>query len=312
MAYDTNVQQRSADQAADRLAARQFGVFRLDQMLAEGVSKGRIRQRIVTGRWEPVARGVYRLRSVGPTWEQTLMISLLGWGAGTVASHRSAAALWSLVGFRRRPIELTVPRNRRRTHPPPGTVYRGALTRADVTTTGAIPVTTPGRTLVDLAATCPRDPVEEALDDALRRTLVTPGRMRAVLGRMCGRPGVTVMRELLEARTGMAPLESRHETRLLRVLLKAGLPRPVPQYETFDASARLIARVDFAYPEYKIAIQADGFAFHGGRLQFQKDREQDRTLQAMGWRVIRVTWEDAEHRPDRIAALIGAMLAAGR
>lgn len=312
MAYDTNLQQRSADQAADRLAARQFGVFRLDQLASDGVSRGQIRHRIVAGRWEPVARGIYRLRSVRPSWEQTLMISLLAWGPGAVASHRSAAALWSLPGFRRRPIDLTVPRDCRRTNPPPGTVYRGALTRADVTTTGAIPVTTPGRTFVDLAAICPRDPVEEAFDDALRRRLVTPSRMQPLLERMRGRPGVAVMRELLDARTGMKPIESPLETRLLRALLKAGLPPPVPQYEIFDASARFIARVDFAYPRHKIAIQADGFAFHGGRIRFQKDREQDRILQAMGWRVIRVTAEDVAHRPDRIAALIGAMLAGGR
>lgn len=310
MAYDRNLRQRSADDAADALAARQHGVFRLGQIAAMGASDGQIRHRIASGRWEPVARGVYRLRSVRPSWEQTLTIALLVWGDGAAASHRSAAALWSFPGFKRRPIDITVPRRRRRTHPPPGvTTFCGALTRADTAFTAAIPVTTPARTLIDLAATAPRDRVEEALDDALRRTLVTPARMTAVLHRMRARPGVVVMRDLLNARRGVRPPDSVLATRLLRAIRAAGLPPPVSQYEIFGMQGRFIACVDFAYPRRRIVIEADGYEVHGRRVAFQNDRERDRALHELGWRVIRVTWDDVMHRPDRIAATVGAMLA---
>jgi hypothetical protein len=125
----------------------------------------------------------------------------------------------------------------------------------DLTVVDAIPVTTPVRTLLDLAAIPPADGVEEALDDALRRGLVTVRRLQWRLEELGRRPGVTTMRRLIETRSHLAETpESILETRFLRLLRRRGLPEPIAQYRIRDGG-RLVAIVDFAYPERMLAVE---------------------------------------------------------
>lgn len=216
-----------------------------------------------------------------------------------------------LVGFDPGPVELTVPRGRKRNAP--GIVHRNLLLVRDVTTVGAIPVTTPARTLLDIAAVAPRETVEEALDDALRRRLVSLRRLRSrvdELGRR-GRPGIAMMRALLDARDPSSPVpESVFETRLLRVLRRARLPEPVLQHRIRDRG-RTVAVVDFAYPDAKLAIEADGYRWHSGRVRWENDRARLNRLTLLGWRVIHVTWHDLVRRPEHVAASVRNALLAG-
>jgi predicted transcriptional regulator of viral defense system len=154
-----------------------------------------IGHRLAEGRWERMARDVFRLAGSSRTWRQSLMVACIAGGHDAAVSHRSAAALWSLAGFEPGgEAELTVPRHRKRAGP--GIVHRNALSAVDMTTVDAIPVTTPARTIIDLASLVGRDAVEEALDDALRRRLVTIARIRWRLTELArlGRPGVVVVR----------------------------------------------------------------------------------------------------------------------
>jgi len=137
-----------------------------------GVSPRTIDRRLATGVWEPLYPGAYRLAGSPRTWRQSLLAACLAWGEGAVVSHCAAAALWGFPGFLARIVELSVPRGRQRAHR--GTVHRPvSLAAVDVTTIDAIPVTTVARTLIDIAACVPPEVVEEALDDVLRRELVT-------------------------------------------------------------------------------------------------------------------------------------------
>ena len=209
-------------------------------------------------------------------------------------SHQAAAALWRLAGFEPGPIELTVPPTRNRTLP--ARIHRNALSHRDVTTIDGIPVTTPARTLIDLASVAPKDLVEEALDDALRRGLVSLGRLRRAMSNMGrGRAGAAVMRALLDARDGSPTPESVFETRLLRALKKSGLPTPVVQHRVLNGG-RLVAVVDFAYPEARLAIEADGYRWRSGRTRWDRDRERRNRLTLLGWLVIHVTWTDLTRR----------------
>jgi hypothetical protein len=115
----------------------------------------------------------------------------------------------------------------------------------------AIPVTTPARTLLDVAGVAPLHEVEDALDDALRRKLVSVSRLRWRLRDTAhmGTPGAKAMKALIDARAGDTGVpQSVFETRLLRVLRAAGLPQPTLQHEIRDRG-RLMALVDFAFPE---------------------------------------------------------------
>jgi very-short-patch-repair endonuclease len=205
-------------------------------------------------------------------------------------------------------VEVTVPRERRRKAP--GVVHRNGLARVDVTAVAGIPVTTVARTLIDVAATTDPDVVEEALDEALGRGLLSISRIRWRLGELGrGRPGVGVMRALVDARDSRLPTsESVLETKLLRVLRRARLPEPLPQHKICDGS-RVVARVDLAYPDHRLAIEADGFRWHSGRMRWQRDRARANDLMLLGWRVIRVTWDDITLRPDHVIASIRAALA---
>lgn len=242
-----------------------------------------VRHRLSTGRWERLHTGVYRLAGTPPSWRQTLLAICLAWGPGSVVSHAAAAALWRLAGFAPGPIELIIPRGRVRRLG--GIIHRPVdLSPVDVTTVDAIPVTTLARTLLDIAGTSPPDVVEEALDDALRRKLASLSRLRWRLHETAerGRPGITLLRSLLEARAHPTEVpQSVFETRLLRELRDAELPEPVPQYEIRDRG-RLIAIVDFAFPDHRIAIEADGYRWHSGRRRWERDLGRRNALTALG------------------------------
>jgi hypothetical protein len=105
---------------------------------------------------------------------------------GSRAEDTAGRAIENLLGttFEPGPVELTVPRGRERNAP--GLVHRNALLAPDVAALGGISVTTPARTLIDVASMAPRDAVEEALDDALRRKLVSIPRLRWRLDELGG------------------------------------------------------------------------------------------------------------------------------
>ena len=92
----------------------------------------------------------------------------------------------------------------------------------------------------------------------------------------------------------------------MRLLIGASaLPSPVAQYRVVDAG-QFVARVDFAWPEQKVAVEYDGL-WHGEPGQFAKDRRRLNRLQAAGWRVVFVTAADL-HRPGELLARIAAAL----
>jgi hypothetical protein len=99
---------------------------------------------------------------------------------------------------------------------------------------------------------------------------------------------------------------SPQETRLRLLFTREGLPAPVAQFRVFGDDG-FIARVDFAYPELKVAIECDG-AWHGERDQFAKDRRRLNRLVAAGWTVLHVTAEDLR-RPGLLAARLRELCA---
>ena len=203
-------------------------------------------------------------------------------------------------------VELSSTKNRM-ARVPWITLHRvSRLDPADITTIGALRVTTPARTVADLCAVLGRDEVEPALDDALRRGLTSLPRLRWTAQRLGGRgrPGVRLLAELLcEREPGWTPPASRLESRVRALLRQAGLPEPSAQWEIRDRGT-LLARVDFAYPEAKLAIEADGYRYHSGRTAWQRDRVRRNALTSRGWRVLHVTWNDLSARPDEIVSEI--------
>ena len=312
-AYDADRHQESFDGRLGRLVRGQYGVFSREQALSLGATRSLMQRRVQYGRWEEPYSGVYRIAGTPRTRRQTLLVACMFWGTGACVSGRSAGWLWQLTETLIDQTEIIVPRGRKRTHHD-HIIHRCNLDPSDITVVDAIPVTTPARTIIDLAGLVSKELLEEALDEAIRRGRTTPAQVRWLLFRTSprGRQGIGTLRSLLDARRRSADVPaSPLETRLLRAMMRGGLPKPELQHEVRDGH-RLVAIVDFAFPALKIAIEADGYRWHSGRARWQHDLNRRNKLTALGWRVIHITWNDLETSPDEVVSSVQRIIESQR
>jgi hypothetical protein len=169
----------------------------------------------------------------------------------------TAVALWGAQGFAATvdPVEVLVPPGVRWT-PGPGVRVREARTSDDVVR-GRFGVrwTSRVRTSVDLLRRGPLDDGVVLLDRLVQAGVVELDDVRAAVAALPRGRGSKVARDAAMLADGLAA--SPQETRLRLLLHRAGLPAPVAQFRVFD-DAGFDARVDFAYPELKLAIEYDG------------------------------------------------------
>ena len=291
----------------DRLAAAQHGVLSRRQALDAGLTERAIDGRLSSGRWQVVHAGVYVPTAVPASWHQRVMAAILRGGASALASHRCATALWQLDGLKERPVEISLKAGRR---------IRGAIVHRrrasddpSVVVFDGIPATDVERTLLDLAAVITPRRLALALEDALRRGSTTLESMRELVHGQKGRAGLRTLRQLLDARDDRDSLvESRLESALLRLLTAHALPLPVPQHRVMDG-AGFVARLDFAYPQYRLGVETDGYRWHGGLERRTRDLRRENRLKLLGWTVLRFSWDDVHNRPETVASQIGAALA---
>lgn len=273
------------DEVIARHAKVNHGVFRIQHALMAGLTRRQIQQRIEAGRWEEVHHDVFRVLGAPPSWRGEVLAACWAGGFRAVASHRTSTALHALPGGSRELIEILCPRWRRARHPGLVVHETKRLDPRDVTVVDGIPVTSVARTLFDLGGFRRLGVVELALENALRRDLVTIGELEETLRRLSrsGRPGGPTLRALLEAREpGRRATESEMETQLLRAIRAHGLPTPVVQHEVWSGD-RFVARVDLAYPVERIALEYDSDEFHTGRVASDRDRSRRHELVAAGW-----------------------------
>jgi hypothetical protein len=132
------------------------------------------------------------------------------------------------------------------------------------------------------------------LDAALRSGTCDRRDLGLAAKRQAGRRGVVAVRELIELANGLAESPMESEARL--AMLDGGLPEPVLQYEVFDAEGRLW-RMDFVWPEAKVAAEYESDEWHNRPEALQDDRTRYAALQYIGWTVVPVLKEDVRYRP---------------
>jgi very-short-patch-repair endonuclease len=216
-----------------------------------------------------------------------------------VVSHATAGVLHGIDGVRTRRVEITVsgPRDLRS---PRVAVHRSErLDRADRMLLGPIPITTPVRTVIDVAQRLPDDRLLAVMESAFRLGLATPERLAVRLDalRSSGRPGLGRLVTLLERR-GCGVLDSDLEARVWLLLSSSDLPLPVRQYSVVAGGERY--ELDFAWPDRKLGLESDGWGAHSGLGAFQADRARMSELVAAGWRVLTVTWDQVRNDPQRV------------
>ena len=278
-------QQQKPEERVATMAARQHGLVTRRQLLACRLTPEMIKTRLRNGFLVRVLPGVYRVAAVPQTWRQTVLAAVLWGGDSAVASHGTAAKLWGLPVTPSQ-IEITLPTSRSPVRNDIR-IHKGRIASREAI--DGIPVASASRTLLDLANRVDAGTLETLVDHALSRKLVTPASLEWEL-RLSGGPGRYGTKCL---RAAIAHLNEGHcesplENKVLRTLLKAGLPSPIRQHEICDAEG-FVARVDFAYPSAKLAIEVDGYRYHSGPKSFHQDRRRDARLSALEWLVIRVS-----------------------
>ena len=205
------------------LADRQHGVVAREQLLALGYRSDAIKHRLAIGKLHRVATGVYAVGRPRLTRMGRWMAAVMSCGPGAALSHASAAALWRI-----RPattlLEVSVP-VARRPRRPGIVVHRCEGLAQDVTRHQGIPVTNPVRTLVDLAPRIDRSELEAAVNEADKLDLVSTEELRGALDAIPRRPGVAILRALLDRRT-FRLTDSHLERLFLGIVDDAGLPMP--------------------------------------------------------------------------------------
>jgi hypothetical protein len=286
----------------------QHGLIHRDQALRIGLTRGRIETKLASGEWEVVHRGVYRLRSSPPAFEQLALAACLAAGPQAVASHETAAWLWDLTGRTPpRTPAVTVPRpahprlsnavvHRPRDLDPARTVYHRN-----------IPCTDPIRTLVDLAGVVGAAHITAAVDRALARGLLSTEAIRAEMARRAsrGRSGIRALSEILTDRGLIGvPEPSVLEAEALRLFAKWGI---VVQSREVRSGPDGRYRLDFVLTP-PVAVEVDGYAYHWSPEAKAHDEARRNQLRLSGIFLLVYTWRDIRHEPARVGREVKAAL----
>jgi very-short-patch-repair endonuclease len=291
----------SIDARIGAIVERQRARMSREQLLAIGVRPGAIARRLRSGRLERVHHGVYALPNTRDLPLAAETAALLACGEGALLSHHSAATLWGLRPGTARPVHVTIPGDRGGPDPDGVTVHRSlTLTPTDVRIHQGLPVTSPARTLLDVAATLPDRDVERLLDEALfARRIVTMAQIDEVLSRAGGHAGRARLARIARNLTASTQTESPPEEGLLRLIRAAGMPEP--QLQAYVLGYRL----DFFWPDLRLAVEVDAYGTHGSSARFETDRRRDaRLLTEKGIVVMRVTRAAVEQRPLEVVATL--------
>jgi very-short-patch-repair endonuclease len=286
------------DREVARLATRAHGVVTRSELLRGGLTPEQIRQRTIRGTLIVVHRGVYRVGHRAPSVEAHYLAAVLACGERAVLSGPAAAYLWGLVKGPTPAPEVTAATERR---------VRGVKTRRarrakrETTTWRGIPVTTPARTLVDLAAVVNAADLARACHEAGVRHRTTPKQVEAVLALRPNAPGAGRLRAVLRGEVHVTL--SKLESRFLDCLRAADLPLPVTNR---PAGGR---RVDCRWSEQRLTVELDSYRYHHTRRAWEQDRRREREAFARGDEFRRYTYADVTEDPRLMLSELRALLA---
>jgi hypothetical protein len=267
----------STDEKIARIARRQHGNVTRVQLLSAGLTRHQITGRVASGALIPTYPGVYRAGHAAPSVEADYMAAVLACGDGAALRGRAAAHLLGVLRGKAPPPEVLAPTKRRVACARRGTVYGSELTRWR-----GIPVTTPARTLVDLASLLGPDDLALACHEAGVRHQTTPRQVKQVLKRHPNAPGAAKFRAIFE---GDAPaVLSWMERRALRSIAAAGLPRP-------QVNRKQGAHyIDLRWSGLTVELQS--YRFHNSRHAWERDHDRRRAARARGDEFRSYTYDD--------------------
>jgi predicted transcriptional regulator of viral defense system len=291
-------------------SGRIAGIVTTAELTAAGFSGARIRSMTHRGDLYQVGRGVY---ADGPLARETLAfadgLQLLQLASavavtapGAVVSHESAAYLHSFDLLSKQDAAiLTCPRHRGTNARAGIRLHAAKLPAEHVTAFGRLPVTTPARTVVDLARTLSFRAGVVTADSALHRSPITKAELAQVLTDCRSCPGARRAAAVIEFADGRAesPLES-----IARIAFQdCGLPPPELQV-WLGGTAEPIGRVDFYWKQYRTIAEVDGAIKYADPQRARAQLRRDSLFRDEGFEVVHFTWQQITQTPQQVAASI--------
>jgi very-short-patch-repair endonuclease len=294
-----------------RLAATQHGHVHRQQFLAAGIGRGAIARRLDSGRLHQTLTFVYRLTPEPPAHLGRSMAAALRLRGSALVAGVDSAEIWKFLDTTQgppatRPVEVLLVG--RGFHQLPGILIHriSTIARQDMRWRHGIPVTSPARTLVDLAATFDDFELEAALAAAFRHGAVRPSQFADLIARNQHAKGVGRLKALLTQTGEPHDTRSGYERRLLALIRDADLPLP-------NTNAYVGAHmVDMLWPDLKLVVEFDSWNFHGDRRSFETDRLRDQVLSTTDHHVMRVTARQVDVTPSALIARLAATITARR
>jgi len=280
------------------IAGKQGGHVSRAQLLAIGLSRRAIDYRVKIGQLIPVYPGIYAVGHRPALPVDRAKGALLACGPGSALSHTSAATLWGFEKMWRFPLEVAVPEDRRRRGI---TTHRLRLDRNDLRIQLGVRVTSPARTILDIAPNTPTNRLTRIVNDARLKRQLTIDDLNDVLRRHPKHPGTRKLKPLAQD-TGN-PTRSQLEGDFKAFCKKYNLPTPLTNV--------IVAgyEVDALFPEQKLIVELDGYETHRDKKTFERDRLKDADTLRAGFNTVRLTRLRIKDTPQTEADRIHALLA---
>jgi hypothetical protein len=258
-----------------------------------------------TGALERIWQGIYS-RGAPDDWTRLRGLDLAA-GKPVPVCLGTAAALYGFDTEEPKDLHVLNPVGSHLRHADGLVIHR--RDGAPMTIAQGRPATAPAWTAIEVARSLRRPRVLATLDAALRSGTCDRVELARAVTKQAGRRGIVVVRELLPLADPRAESPMESEARL--VMVDGGLPMPELQYEVVDGRGKL-RRLDFAWPQYRVAAEYDGLDWHSGADAMLADRERASALMDVGWTAISMVFEDVRYRPDDIVARINGQFGRAR
>jgi hypothetical protein len=284
------------DRRVAEVAAEQWGVMSTSELLACGHTYNTIATRRRAGTLHCLYRAVWAVGHPNPPWEGHLLAAVKACGPNALLSHWSAAELQGFVDQLGGRIHVIVLGGAHRSHRGIHVHRARGLDPIDRRELNGIPVTTPARTLLDLASMLEPHRVRRAVRRALGTGKVTLRQIGQALGRNPGARGSKILREAIAS--GAAPTRSEAESDVLDVVLEAGFVHPDVNKPLVLEGRRVVP--DLRWPGRRLILEIDSTAWHDDPLARADDHDRQALLERHGETVLRVHWLDAVLRPSTL------------
>jgi very-short-patch-repair endonuclease len=292
------------DQKVVAIAEAQRGRVARRQLLAAGVTPSMIKTMLASGWLHPLHRGVYAVGHLAPVELGRETAALLACRGSAALSHHTTARLWKICPWLDAdgPIDVTVPRGV--AGQPKGIRFHRtrALKRQDIRTFEGLPVTSPARTLLDIAPHLDSRSFERALDEALLQRLVSNHELERMAFNARGHRGAPLLAGALARHSRPTVTDSEAEEIFFALMRDAQLPEP-------EVHARIHGyTVDFLWRAQRLVVEVDGYKYHSSRVAFERDSKKSAKLAAAGFHVMRVTWRQMKDEPCAVIVRVAQAL----